>query len=98
MALKNIEAVYPLTPLQEGMLYHGMRDLESGAYHVHYTARLEGDLIREHFRRAWQLAAERHAVMRTFFTWQGRERPLQVVRKSVELPFQEEDWREIRNL
>jgi amino acid adenylation domain-containing protein len=95
MPSSSIQAAFPLTPLQEGMLYHTLRDLAAGVYHVQCTATLEGDLAEEHFRRAWDLAASRHAALRTFFSWTGRERPLQVIRKSVDLDFTFLDWRKI---
>ena len=91
---QNIAAVYPLTPLQEGMLFHSVRDPEGDAYQIQLSCTLRGELDEETFRRAWALLVERHAVLRTFFTWENRERPLQVVRKQVEIPFASEDWRD----
>jgi amino acid adenylation domain-containing protein len=75
------------------MLYHTLRDPDAGVYHVQCTATLEGSLSENHFRHAWALAASRHAALRTFFSWTGRERPLQVVRRSVDLDFTFLDWR-----
>lgn len=94
MALSSIEAAYPLTPLQEGMLYHTLREPGEGVYHVQCTATLEGDLVEDRFRHAWQLATRRHAALRTFFSWENRQRPLQAVRTDVELDFEFLDWRE----
>src|SRR5688572_20213271 len=86
-----IAAAYPLTPLQEGMLYHTIRDPAGRAHLTQYTATLKGRLQPAAFREAWDRAAERHEPLRTFFTWNGRERPLQVVRQRVALPFAELD-------
>jgi len=91
---RSIEAAFPLTPLQEGMLYHTIRDPAAGVYHVQCSAVLEGELEPEHFARAWEIAAARHAALRTFFAWAGRERPLQVVRSSVAVSVDWMDWRE----
>jgi amino acid adenylation domain-containing protein len=95
MSPGSIEAAFPLTPLQEGMLYHTLREPAAGVYHAHCLATLEGTLEEAHFQHAWQLAAHRHAALRTFFAWEGRERPLQVVRSEVELEFTWLDWREV---
>ena len=87
-----IAAAYPLTALQEGMLYHTIREPGGRAHLTQYTAVLRGPLQPAAFREAWRHAAARHEPLRTFFTWNGRERPLQVVRQCVELPFTELDW------
>ena len=91
----NIQAAFPLTPLQEGMLYHTIRDPALGVFHVQCTAWLDGPLVIEHFTRAWELATERHAALRTFFAWEGRERPLQVVRSVASINVQVMDWRDL---
>ncbi|HEX6047615.1 MAG TPA: condensation domain-containing protein, partial [Gemmatimonadaceae bacterium] len=90
----SIQAAFPLTPLQEGMLYHTIRDPAAGVYHVQCTAVLDGRLITEHLGRAWELATARHGALRTFFTWEGRERPLQVVRRNAIPRVEFLDWRD----
>lgn len=94
MPIGSIETAFPLTPLQEGMLYHTLREPNEGVYHAQCTATLVGDLVEERFRHAWQLAARRHAALRTFFSWEGRQRPLQAVRSDVELDLEFLDWRD----
>ena len=49
MPPRSIESAFPLTPLQEGMLYHTLREPDAGVYHAHCTATLVGDLEEEHF-------------------------------------------------
>ena len=88
----SIQAAFPLTPLQEGMLYHTIREPASGVFHVQCTAWLDGPLVVEHFARAWELATERHPALRTLFMWEGRERPLQVVRTRVAPHVEVIDW------
>jgi len=89
----NVEAVYPLTPVQEGILFHTLYAPESPLYLQQYVARLDGDLDVAAFRRSWQLVIDRHEVLRSLVTWEGRERPLQVVRRRVEPEWRIEDWR-----
>jgi amino acid adenylation domain-containing protein len=87
-----VEDVYPLSPLQEGMLFHTLASPELRPYfqQVRYTLRgeIEGGLLRE----AWQRVADRHQPLRAAFVWERRERPLQVIYKRVRLPWSEEDW------
>ncbi|MGA2229275.1 MAG: condensation domain-containing protein, partial [Syntrophobacteraceae bacterium] len=47
------------------------------------------------FKRAWQLVLDRHPILRTFFIWEGRDKPLQIVRERVDLPWDEWDWRSL---
>lgn len=68
----GIERAFPLTHLQEGMLYHVLREPESGLYHVQCAVRLEGPMDESRFREAWSRAAERHEVFRTLFAWERR--------------------------
>ena len=94
MPNRNIETAFPLSPLQEGMLYHTIRHSGSSVYHGQCTAALEGALREELFKEAWQLAARRHQAFRTFFAWERRDPPLQVVREHVSLEWTTFDWAE----
>jgi amino acid adenylation domain-containing protein len=92
MKLPNVEDIYPLSPMQEGMLFHTLYNPDSGAYFIQMGCRLRGSLITSAFRRAWEEVVRRHAVLRSAFLWDGLKKPVQVVRKSVDLPWHEEDW------
>jgi len=90
---RGVEDVYPMTPMQEGMLFHSLLSPEGGAYVGQFMYDLVGDLDTTAFSRAWNAVAQRHAVLRTAFLWDGGERPFQVVRRDVEVPVRHEDWR-----
>jgi amino acid adenylation domain-containing protein len=90
---KNIEAVYPLSNLQQGMLFHSLYSPGSGVYVEQLSCALHGRLDVELFGRVWQSLADRHAVLRTAFGWEGLDEPLQVVGRRVKLPVGAEDWR-----
>jgi amino acid adenylation domain-containing protein len=92
MAQQNIEAIYPLTPVQEGILFHNLMEPDAGYYFNQYHCRLRGPLDPDSFIQAWQQIVERHAVLRSLFTWEKRKDPLQIVRKHVELPCEQLDW------
>jgi amino acid adenylation domain-containing protein len=92
---QNVEDIYPLTPLQEGMLFHTLGAPGSGVYLERLSCELRGDLDPAAFHRAWEEVLARHPVLRTAFLWQGLDRPVQVVRRTVRLPWQEEDWRSL---
>src|SRR5690349_5727385 len=93
MSKKNIEDVYPLSPVQQGMLFHSLSAPETGMYVEQLVCTLHGDLDVATFERAWTAVLARHAVLRTLFVWNRGEKPLQIVRRTAALPFTRYDWR-----
>jgi alpha-ketoglutarate-dependent taurine dioxygenase len=93
--MKNVEDIYPLSPVQQGMLFHAVYDPKGGMYLEQKTCTLQGDLDVSAFERAWQRVVERHPVLRTAFVWRGLEEPMQVVRQKVKLSWKREDWRRL---
>jgi amino acid adenylation domain-containing protein len=89
----NVEAIYALSPMQQGMLFHSLYTPTSGEYFVQLTCTLSGKLNPEALHQAWQEIVDRHSVLRTLFIWQHRKEPVQVVRQHVSLPWLSLDWR-----
>ncbi|ANW03875.1 non-ribosomal peptide synthetase [Bradyrhizobium icense] len=90
---REIEDIYPLSPMQQGMLFHAMHDGESGLYVNQVAAEVRG-LDAGKLHRAWQAVSDRHAVLRTGFVWRDLSgSPQQIVYRRAEVPFVEEDWR-----
>jgi amino acid adenylation domain-containing protein/non-ribosomal peptide synthase protein (TIGR01720 family) len=83
---RNVEDVYPLGPMQEGLLLHTLLAPESGIYLMQDRYELHGQLEVDIFRRAWQQVVANHSVLRTGFHWRSGSRPHQVVYREVELP------------
>ncbi|WP_432079899.1 condensation domain-containing protein, partial [Streptomyces sp. YPW6] len=88
---RQVEDVYPLSPLQQGMLFHALAEPDSGLYVEQIHWRLEGDLDRYALRSAWQGVLDAHPVLRTSFVWDQGDRPLQVVRRGQAVPFEFHD-------
>ncbi|WP_204014810.1 non-ribosomal peptide synthetase, partial [Virgisporangium aurantiacum] len=88
-----VEDLYPLSPTQQGLLFHARYTPESRAYFDQLILRFEGALDLVTFTRAWQLVVDRHPVLRTAFVWDDVPQPLQVVQSRVELPVADQDWR-----
>lgn len=93
MKPKNIEAVYPLSPMQKGMLFHAIYGKEPNIYCQQARYRLTGTLNVSAFRQAWRTVLDRHAALRTVFLWEGLDNPVQAAVKQVKLPFQQMDLR-----
>jgi len=92
---ENIEAIYPLSSLQQGLLFHTLLAPGSGVYVVQVCADLSGDLNIAAFENAWSRLIERHSVFRTFFIWEDISNPTQVVQRNVMLPIEFHDWRHL---
>src|SRR3712207_2959179 len=75
--LGNIEAQYPLSFLQQGMLFEGLSAPESGINIEQLICDLHEDLNISFFKQAWQKVVERHAILRTSFCWEGVKDPFQ---------------------
>lgn len=85
---------YPLSPLQQGMLFHSVSTPGSDVYVEQLSCKLKGSLKQKAFQQSWQAIVERHEVLRTAFAWRGLPEALQVVGKIVRLPFESLDWRD----
>ncbi|MFJ5534653.1 non-ribosomal peptide synthase/polyketide synthase [Streptomyces sp. NPDC093261] len=91
---RHVADVLPLTPLQSGMLFHGLVDT-AGAYFDRTAVRLSGVAEPRAFAEAWQQVADRTPALRTSVHWQGLTHPVQVVHQRVKLPVKHVDWREL---
>ena len=89
---EGIEAIYPLSPMQEGMLFHSISDPDSIAYFEQFTYTYKGKLNTANYKRAWQRVVDQHPILRTLVLWERKGKPLQLVRRQVTLAWQEEDW------
>ena len=95
---KNIEDIYPLSPMQEGMLFHSLYAPKSGVYFQQLTWVVDGKFDPIAWQEAWQQVLERHAILRSAFVWGKAKEPLQIVLKAVRLPMQQLDWRHLGTL
>ncbi|BBP58423.1 non-ribosomal peptide synthase/polyketide synthase [Pseudomonas sp. St316] len=87
LAPRDVEDIYPLSPMQQGMLFHSLYEQQAGHYINQLRVDVEG-LDVERFRQAWQAAVDAHEVLRSSFVWEGDfKRALQVVHKQMEVAF-----------
>ncbi|MFL7963585.1 non-ribosomal peptide synthase/polyketide synthase [Pseudomonas kielensis] len=87
-----IDDIYPLSPMQQGMLFHSLLGHGSGDYINQMRLDVEG-VDPQRFRAAWQAVVDAHDILRTGFFWQGDlEQPVQIVQRQVEVPFRVLDW------
>ncbi|MEU2794669.1 amino acid adenylation domain-containing protein [Streptomyces sp. NPDC007100] len=90
----DLEDVLPLSPLQEGLLFHAAYDDEGpDIYTVQLAYDLEGRVDGDALRAAAETLLRRHANLRAAFRKDGLSRPVQVVPRAVRLPWREVDLR-----
>ncbi len=88
----DIEDLYPMTPLQESLLYHVLSVPGSGVGFEQSVSTLAGELDRGAFDATWRRVVERHPILRTSVVTSGVERPLERVRRRVEMVIDHRDW------
>jgi amino acid adenylation domain-containing protein/non-ribosomal peptide synthase protein (TIGR01720 family) len=89
----EIEDVFPLLPLQEGLLFHSVFAPGTEDYFDQLSSRVRGTIDVDAFDRAWHDAVARHPALRTAFAWNRIDQPLQVVLPHARLEIVHEDWR-----
>ncbi len=90
--LEGVEDVYPLSPVQEGMLLHSVATPQRPVYHQQVDCLLRGSVNPAALGAAVGEVVERHPVLRTFFLWKTVREPVQVVAERVVVEVSHEDW------
>ncbi|GAB3738563.1 hypothetical protein GCM10027598_66990 [Amycolatopsis oliviviridis] len=88
----SVEDVWPLSPLQEGMLYHTALDDEGrDTYTVQTVYAIDGPLDAGLLRTSWQALVDRHAALRACFRYVSGAQMVQVIAREAEIPWRETD-------
>ncbi len=85
---------FPLTPLQQGMLFHYLRDPRSGVDFEQVVCTLREPLDPRLLEQAWNATAARHGALRSRIRWDGVEAPVQEVLAAAPLSVSVVDWRD----
>ncbi|HLP48513.1 MAG TPA: condensation domain-containing protein, partial [Candidatus Kapabacteria bacterium] len=82
---KNIEDVFALTPMQEGMLFHYLKDPEGDKYFEQLGLELIIAIDIEIFKQAWNFVIATNEILRVVFRWEKMNEPVQMVMKENRL-------------
>ncbi|MBV9462657.1 MAG: AMP-binding protein, partial [Verrucomicrobiae bacterium] len=88
----GVPSALPLSPTQEGMLFHHLRSTAAGVDIVQIAVSLPEAVNAESLREAWRQLARHRRVFRSAFRWKGLEKPVREIVDSAEAPWTQDDW------
>lgn len=90
--------VYPLSPMQKGLLLRAIYWPESDAYHNQNVIEIQGPFNISAFQTAWNKTVQRYEVLRTGYIWRETDEPLQFVMSEATTSLQIIDWSHYSNI
>ncbi|KAF9899856.1 hypothetical protein EC991_008225, partial [Linnemannia zychae] len=84
--VSNIQDIYPLSPLQDGILFHHLLATKGDPYLLTSTMAFESRELLDRYLDAFQKVVDRHDILRTAIFWEGLSTSAQVVCRSAPLP------------
>ena len=84
---ENVKDILAITPLQEGILYHSLSTDDTSLYFEQLLMDICGKIEKNAFKKAWQWVIKNNQMMRTVFSWQKLNRPVQIILKEIEFDF-----------
>jgi amino acid adenylation domain-containing protein len=85
----NIQDIYALSPLQDGLLFHHLLARDGDPYLLMVQLAFDSRERLDQYLHALQQVIDRHDILRTAFVWEGVSTPAQVVRRHARLPVTE---------
>jgi amino acid adenylation domain-containing protein/non-ribosomal peptide synthase protein (TIGR01720 family) len=93
---KPLETIYPLSPIQGGLLFQALYHPESDAYFVQKIFELD-NLNTSYWYNAWYTVVNRYDSLKASFVWGELDEAVQIIHNKVEIPWLEEDWSDQAN-
>jgi len=81
--ISNIQDIYPLSPLQEGILFHRLLEQNGDIYHASAILTFADRNRIDGFLSVLQKVVDRHDILRTSFIWDDIGEPVQVVQRKA---------------
>jgi amino acid adenylation domain-containing protein len=93
MLERQQESGYPISPMQQGMLFESLANPNAGLNIQQMVCHLHEAIAPSAFQQAWQALLNRREILRTYFDWKNSKTSVQRSKPQVELPFLRLDWR-----
>ena len=77
----NIEDIVDLTYLQEGILFHYLKNTKEKLYFVQLSLEIDGAIIKDYFQEAWNSVVVNNEMLRIVYRWEKLNKPVQVILK-----------------
>jgi len=90
---EGISDLLPLSPAQQGMLFHIVEGRQTRARYVAVISlRIKGVLVADRLKQAIAQTVNAHDALRASFIYENVKTPVQAIRAEVDLPFEQQDW------
>ncbi|MCX4863850.1 non-ribosomal peptide synthase/polyketide synthase [Streptomyces sp. NBC_00825] len=89
---RGIADVHPLSPMQQGMLFHSLEAAGDAAYVEQMSFVLEGADDPQRLAAAWQEAVNASDALRVSICWESVDQPVALVHHRVDVPVHTADW------
>ncbi|MBD1379486.1 non-ribosomal peptide synthetase [Metabacillus arenae] len=88
----GIEDIYPLSPVQEGMLFHTLLHPGTGIYVEQMSFEIKGELHIDLLKEAWQHVVDQNSILRANFLWEGFAKPIHIINQQGKVDLKILDW------
>ncbi|HVW83946.1 MAG TPA: amino acid adenylation domain-containing protein, partial [Bryobacteraceae bacterium] len=93
MMPNHVADAFPLSPMQQGMLFNYLREPHSGIDIEQLVVHLPEAVDIRRLQAAWEWLADRHEMLRARFVWEDATQPRQEIVARVSIPFLFDDAR-----
>lgn len=83
---QSVEDIYALSPVQEGLLFHYLKD-EGSMYNIQLVICLDGSLNVQLAKKCWSILVRKHSALRSVYNWDKTSKNLQIVLNEHEPEF-----------